>query len=122
MLEDFISAYIECALWSSTDNTDEQGGAPLEDNYDESDFSDEALKSIREDCTAFYNEHIDKFYKGEEIDIERAGHDFWLSRCGHGSGFFDGDYNGNERLLQDAARIYGNVDIYIGDDGKLYVS
>jgi|TARA_R110000744_G_scaffold366338_1_gene475354 hypothetical protein len=27
------------------------------------------------------------------IECERIGHDFWLTRNGHGAGFWDGDWN-----------------------------
>lgn len=29
-LTDVLGAYIECALWASTDNADDTGGEPLE--------------------------------------------------------------------------------------------
>lgn len=46
---------------------------------------------------------------------------FWLTRCGHGCGFWDGDWSEPAAtILTDAAHAFGNVDLYVGDDGKIY--
>jgi hypothetical protein len=50
-----------------------------------------------------------------------AGHDFWLTRCGHGAGFWDGDWpEPQATILDEAAKRFGNVDLYVGDDGAIY--
>jgi hypothetical protein len=121
-IDEFKDAYIEAALWSSTDNSNEQGGDPLDDNYDESDISSEMMKDIDEDCKDFVEANF-AFIKD---DLKQAGHDFWLTRNGHGAGFWDGDWefeidgkNAGKHLTE-MSKPYGGVDIYVGDDGKLY--
>lgn len=60
-------------------------------------------------------------YSGGDNDAEgRICHDFWLTRCGHGCGFWDGDYGHIGDRLTEAAKKFGNVDLYVGDDGKIY--
>jgi hypothetical protein len=114
----FFDAYVECALWSSTDNADESGGSPLDDNYGPEDIAPECLKSMREDCDAFWNDNPEC-----HDDASRAGHDFWLTRNGHGAGFWDGDWPDDAgKKLTDASHAYGSSDLYIGDDGKVYCS
>ena len=52
-MDAFTTAYIEAALWSSMDNADEQGGEPLDANYDIEDIAPEAivfLKLAKEDA------------------------------------------------------------------------
>ncbi len=50
-----------------------------------------------------------------------AAHDFWLTRCGHGAGFWDGDWpEPAATVLDNAAKAFGNVDLYVGDDGQIY--
>jgi hypothetical protein len=111
--DEFTTAYIECALWSSCDENDE----PLDGVFGIDDIAPETLASIMEDCFCFRMEHGTDFAGLEG----RAGHDFWLSRNGHGAGFFDGPYpDAIGRKLQDAARVWGSVDLYIGDDGRIY--
>jgi hypothetical protein len=116
-MDRFTIAYIEAALWSSTDNSDDSGGNPLDDNYGIDDLAPETIQSIIEDCQAFQNEHLDDIAN----DLERAGHDFWLTRNGHGAGFWDGDWDDEiGGRLTKASYAYGSVDLYIGDDGRIY--
>ena len=49
-----------------------------------------------------------------------AGHDFWLTRCGHGAGFWDRGVGETGERLTKAAEKFGNVDLCVGDDGKIY--
>src|ERR1700722_11654535 len=94
-LELFLAGYIECALWSSYDNSDDNGGDPLDDNYDEEDLAEETMARMRKDCQAFIEMNETDLllystrYDGEDFPSTAAGHDFWLSRNGHGSGFWD---------------------------------
>lgn len=118
-IEEMLGQYIETALWASTDNTDDSGGEPLDANYSESDLSDAARASMREDCADFLEANATDI--GDRF--EQAGHDFWLTRNGHGAGFWDGDWPDDAgKRLTIASKSYGSSDIYVGDDGKLYLS
>lgn len=57
----------------------------------------------------------------EENGYEKLGMDIWLTRNGHGAGFFDHSYE-NEQKLMDAAHILKEVDLYINDSMKLSFS
>ena len=52
---------------------------------------------------------------------EQGGHDFWLSQNGHGANFRDRDLpeDAIERLMA-AAERYGEVNLYVCDDGLIY--
>lgn len=56
-----------------------------------------------------------------ENGLERLGHDIWLTRNRHGSGFFDYTYE-NENILMNAAHNLKEVYIYIDDEGMLRFS
>lgn len=59
----------------------------------------------------------------EPSAIEQAGHDFWLTRNGHGAGFLDrpdGLYYGYQDFFTKQSEAMGTVDIYLGDDGKAH--
>jgi len=117
-MDRFTTAYIEAALWSSTDNSDDSGGRPLDDNYGIEDLAPETLASIIEDCKEFQETYA------EEIDgnLEQAGHDFWLTRNHHGAGFWDGDWPDDVgATLTEASHAYGSIDLYIGDDELIYL-
>lgn len=85
ILDEFTKAYIEAALWSSTDDNDN----PLDSNYTMSDIAPETLEKIKNDCKNFQDANGQLLIDGGWSDDSQAGHDFWLSRNGHGAGFFD---------------------------------
>jgi hypothetical protein len=125
-LDEFTLAYIEAALWSTNDNSNEQGGDPLDKNYDIEDIDKDTLKKMVADCAQF-QEANDSLIMEENLvnhsypAVERAGHDFWLTRNGHGANFLDGDWcSAVERKLYDAAKQFGEYDLYVGDDGQIY--
>lgn len=132
-MDEFTRAYIEAALWSSNDESDESGGQPLDANYGPDDISVETMGRIIEDCERFQRDNaftLRAYYKAlplgrngnrEWTVEEQAGHDFWLSRNGHGAGFFDRDVPRTVRdRLQEQARKCGEIDLYVGDDGLIY--
>ena len=120
--EEFFRAYVGAALWSSNDDD----GEPLDDGRDESDVAPEALASMRKDCDAFCDAHAELLAqvpaKHQWSSDELNGHDFWLTRNGHGVGFWDRGYGALGERLSEACRAYGGCDLYVGDDGKIHVS
>lgn len=113
-LDEFTTAYIEAMLWSSTD----YNNVPLDKNYSITDLSPELLAQVKKDC-----EEFQRWHRGRILhDLERAGHDFWLTRNSHGSGFWEvPDWPEEDgKVLTCAAHAYGEVYIVVGDDGKLY--
>jgi NAD/NADP transhydrogenase alpha subunit len=75
---------------------------------------------MTEDCQQFQADNAELL--AQVGTIKQHGHDFWLTRNGHGAGFWDRGYGEIGRKLTDAAHAWGSSDIYIGDDGKLYIS
>ncbi len=119
-MNDFLRGYLECALWSSVEsNEDGDMGAPLDENYSVDDLAPGALASAKADCEAFQEANADDL-EATGADDERNGHEFWLTRNGHGAGFCDRGYGDVGARLSEAARVYGSVDLYVGDDGKVY--
>ena len=53
--------------------------------------------------------------------MEQAGRDFWFTRCGHGVGFWDRGLGATGDELSEIARKFGNRDMVLGDDKKVYV-
>lgn len=117
-LDRFIWAYVACALWSSNDESTPQGGEPLDNNYDSSDIAPEALGKMTEDCKAFIDANKADL---EGLDPSQCGHDFWLNRNGHGSGFWDRGYGDVGERLKDASHKFKECNLYVGDDGKIYM-
>jgi hypothetical protein len=118
-LDGFTLAYIECALWSSTDDD----GQPMDDAYDASDLHPDALAQMVEDCKSFQETESEDLASGT-ARAEQQGHDFWLTRNRHGAGFWDRSPdmypNGAAERLTECAHAYGAADLYIGDDGQVH--
>ncbi len=110
--EKFVRQYLETALWSETD-----GEEPLDKNYSIEDFTPEAIEKAIEDC----NEFITKAGKllDRHGDDEQNGHDFWLTRGGHGAGFWDRGYGKDGDELTALAQEMGEARIVVGGDNRL---
>lgn len=119
-LNSFQRQYLETALWSTNDESTEQGGEPLDHNYTIEDIAPESLTKMLADCDAFEAANDDLLALAGTR--EQNGHDFWLTRNGHGAGFWDRGYLIVGEQLSDACKAYGNVDLYVGDDGLIYCS
>lgn len=123
-MDKFTLAYIEAALWSSVDDNEK----PLDNG--EHELAEETRAKMIVDCEHFQTENAADLAEdnrthtraqGECSVEESAGHDFWLTRCGHGAGFWDGDWTEPAASrLTESARKFGNVDLYVGDDGLIY--
>jgi hypothetical protein len=115
-LDGFTHAYITCALWSSTDPDNDD--RPLDRDYDESDLSDDCRAKMVADCKAFQEANAEDLSVGDD---EQAGHDFWLTRNGHGAGFWDGDWPEPQATrLTAACKAVGGCDLIVGDDGQIH--
>lgn len=123
-IEDMLTAYIEAALWSTNDESTEDGGEPFDSNYSSADVDLDTLRAMRDDCIRFVEHNGWTFaYLATVTDIDwsQVGHDFWLTRNGHGVGFSDRDcYAGREKDLHEQARRFREVPLYLGDDGKIH--
>lgn len=121
-----LRGYITCALWSSNDESDERGGEPMDENYSRSDIAASSVRRMRSDVSKFVKANkatIEQYLN--YYDWEQLGHDLWLTRNGHGAGFWDRDYRGHdgigEKLTKGAEKL-GGCSLYVGDDHKVYVS
>lgn len=127
-LHQMVLGYIHAALWSSTDDTNE------EENDDTSfdsngksveDLSPHSALLAAVSCGEFLNatHNILKLKDGSYAPADKVGHDLWLTRNRHGAGFWDGDYEKQcGEVLTKMAQYMGEVDVYTGDDGKIYIS
>jgi hypothetical protein len=101
--------YLETALWSSTG----EDGDPLDDDHSTADFAPEAVASARADVASFVESNADKIAAAQALlptyDDAQVAHDFWLTRNGHGAGFWDrGLGEVGDELTKDA-KAYGSL-------------
>lgn len=115
-MTDFLDGYIKAALWSTMDNSDPNtGGYPLDRNYGETDIFSGTLSQMAADCRDFQRANAELLEQAGSDG--QNGHDFWLTRNGHGAGFWDRGYPDKiGYALTKAARVYGEVDLYVWRD------
>lgn len=117
-LEAMLPAYLEAALWST--GSDDYAG--LEVAYSVTDIPQDERKHAARDCEAFGVANFSALSAAIQqhgYTIDQAGHDFWLSRNGHGAGFFDRGLGEVGDALQRAAEAFPRLDLYIDEYGKI---
>lgn len=122
-LETLTNAYMVAALWSSSD----ENGESLDAVFGVDDIAPECAAAMRATCADFVEsnktdllKYCEKMKCEQWSGEERAGHDFWLTRNGHGVGFWDRGLDALGERLSKAAEVYGSVDLYVGDNGSVY--
>lgn len=106
-----VKSYLEAAKWT-------------EECYD-LEFSDSAeayADSVVEEFLAKAIPTLKREAPDYELPADQAGHDLWLTRNGHGSGFWDdkNTYPGTiGNVLTDYAKDMGEDYLYVTDNGEL---
>jgi hypothetical protein len=104
-------------------------GSPLDDHFDIEDLDTASLLKAEQDVNDFFHaldRHSLLDAAESYADREHIAHDFWLTRNGHGAGFWDGDYedyvgepNSVGDRITDIAKGFGECHIIVCDNGKL---
>lgn len=105
--DDFVCGYLDCAEWLLDEEIDRDKITG---------WSREALKRAAEECADFERANealLEQYYEISGRDRGSAGHDFYLSRNGHGAGFFDRGDDPCFDALQEAASICGEINVYV---------
>lgn len=110
----FELGYIECMLWSSTDDSND----PIDSKYSIDDIDSETIQKIKQDCDLFIEKAGDLL---DSLDDSQAGHDFWLTRNHHGAGFWDRDLGELGDKLTKISHSFGEAYLYVGDDERLHL-
>ena len=110
-----LDGYLDALEWTEC-------GPDADDDIRNGSFSSDLQARAHEDVSDFLNAASDVL-PFLDVNPSQIGHDFWLTRNGHGVGFWDrpelyGDHEA-ERLT-DIARSFGTLFVYAGDDGDLY--
>lgn len=123
-----LASYVEVALWSSTAGVDiSDDGAITENpdsdrsfsdhNFDADDLAPDTLVQMHEDVADFLEANLADLLG---MSASQAGHDFWLTRNGHGTGFWDRGLGERGDRLTAACKPYGTAYLYTGADGVIH--
>lgn len=108
-----VKVYLQTILWSNIDEND----LPLDENYSIEDFDRSVVDSAKKDINVFMN-NIGTL--AEKYDPQTLVIDLLLTRNRTGAGFEDGDYGDDENILASAAKRFSELEIYVGNDDKIY--
>jgi len=116
-IDDIVDSYLECALWTNDEEEDFIGKTIY-------DFSAKSRKLVTSEIKWFMTIASDELGSAlDDISDKSIGHDIWLTRNGHGTGFWDRDYDKEvEELLVELSKELDFTDIYVGDDDLIYFS
>jgi hypothetical protein len=53
------------------------------------------------------------------MEDDAIGHDFWLTRNGHGAGFWDRGLGELGDFLTKMSKPFGEATLYVSDDGEV---
>lgn len=124
--ESAARAAVSSLLWSEMDDN----GEPFDSNYGAVNIHKNDVTKLRAFVRDFVNTEDDdapeqdvwSIISRHDIDPEQFGHDFILTANGHGAGYWDRGYGKDGEFLTDMCKPYGDISLYKGDDGKLYIS
>jgi hypothetical protein len=111
-----FAAYIEAIYFTDT-GEDEQPDTDCE-------MAIKTQFTAMSDCADFLSfcakDGLIEEYADSGATWEQFGHDFWLTRNGHGVGFWDRGLGALGDKLSKAAKSMGSRDTGLGDDGLIY--
>lgn len=117
-----LAAYLEAALWSTGGEGGEDDSEYLDQDFDFEDLDPAVVSQAKSDILEFLSE-VGDLVEESGMDEGQLGHDLWLTRNGHGAGFWDRGYDKHiEDGLTKAAHDMGEVNLYVGDDKKIHAS
>ena len=101
---------------------------PLDHHFSLEHFTEESLCQAESDCEAFFD-RLNKAGLADRAscfaDDDQIAHDFWLTRNGHGAGFWDGDYCDDfddvGDLLSAIADGFGGRDVGVTPSGRVEI-
>lgn len=135
-LHTVFGEYVDTALWSSSCNgTATQAHADAANCRGEDcdtsldslgftidDLAPEAHSAMWDDVQAFVNsstEERPEIFEG--LTDGHIGHNLWLTRNGHGAGFWDAGIGERGDWLTAMAKPFGESSLYVNGDGKVEV-
>ena len=106
-----VRAYLAAAEWTEEEQARERG-EPL------TEWAPDAIAKAEAACSTLREKAGDRL---NDVSDSQAGHDLWLTRNRHGTGFWARDIEHGDALTE-IAESMGETDCYVGDDGLVYFS
>jgi len=131
-IKKIMDSYLECAIWTEEERMQEDEVSEYGELGDDSEIRDIVTDSMDLNIHNFSDDSKIQAYSdiqqfltliGDTANImteEQLGHDLWLTRNGHGAGFWDRGYDeADVDVLNKACEQLGQTDLYIDDNGVI---
>ncbi len=127
-LDAFTQGYVTAMFWTDGDQVDADEDGRNGGRVSFAELAPDSLARIIAECAEWQdaNAALLQLAYDQDYSEERAGHDYWLTRNGHGAGFWCRDElneagSPDESLGDKLAEVSsGSRSIYRGDDGFVY--
>ena len=118
-IKQIVNSYLETMLWAEMDDEDE----PLDSNYSISDVDKGSVKKAEDDIKKFLKKAGHLIDTDNPTALDRIGHNFWLTRKGHGAGFWDDEknYPKGKEISKIIEKEFKNDPYPFAQDGNVYV-
>lgn len=115
-ISEVVDGYLEAMAWANV--VHEDGG---DSSLSVEDLPPAVVAELTQDVREFLDEHTERLIQGAvrrgRYSFARAGHDYALTRNGHGAGFWDSGLGMIGDALTAISRPYGERTIYVSVDG-----
>lgn len=120
----FVHGYLTAMVWANCyEYNSETREIEIAEDASEHDLTNDARNELTEDCLDFIKEEYEALHRvakshfSNENDWSQHGHDFALTRNGHGAGFWDRGYGRDGDYLTLASRPYGERHVVVLSHG-----
>jgi hypothetical protein len=113
-VDDVVTGYLAAALWTGYHYPTEESFSSmtemdhLDSLFTVDELSPSVVAAAREDVESFVRSNWGLLW---DLDPEQVGHDFLLTRNGHGAGFWDRGLGARGDILSEACEPYGTADL-----------
>lgn len=118
-IDDFLRGYAEAILWANAYGPDGEPDDRATDAYLTPGKWWESIGLDLDDAKAFYANESPNLWATGCRDFRRHGHDFALTRNGHGAGFWDRGYGKVGEHLTESAKVYGEHSVITDDTDQV---
>lgn len=117
-LGDFFAGYARAMLWVNTVDLLTGESVDASDIYEGPGRWWEDVPTLDlDEAGEFYTHHLDLLKSTGASNFAQHGHDFALTRNGHGAGFWDRGYpDAIGQALTEAAQAYGEATLFLSAD------
>jgi hypothetical protein len=116
--QEFLMGYLECAAWCGISEDDPNKNKCRDGHPSVYDFTVHEIFRAEKECRDFVDSNIQDL---RGLDMKRCGYDFWFTRNGHGTGFWDRGLGEVGDRLTEAAEGCGTMYVYVSRRGKLHM-